>query len=90
MSEKHDIIERGVQAEQLIKNKSYATVMNYLVDEAISAWVTTKLEQKELREGAWHRYQSIVAVQATLQSWITAMQQEQKAQETKANSKELN
>ena len=63
MSEKHDIIERGVQAEQLIKNKSYATVMNYLVDEAISTWVTTKLEQKELREGAWHRYQAIVAVQ---------------------------
>ena len=55
MSEKDDIIDRGVQADQLLKNKSYTKVMNWLVDEAISTWATTKLEQKELREGAWHR-----------------------------------
>ena len=90
MSKKDDIIDRGVQADQLLKNQSYTKVMNWLVDEAISTWATTKLEQKELREGAWHRYQAIVAVQGTLQSWITAMEQEQKAQETKTNSKELN
>ena len=55
-----------------------------------SALPISILLQKELREGAWHRYQAIVAVQGTLQSWITAMEQEQKAQETKTNSKELN
>ena len=90
MSEKDDIIERGVHAEQLIKSKAYVKVMNYLIDEAISAWATTKLEQKDTREGAWHRYHAIVAVQGTLQAWISAMEQEQKAQETKTNSKELN
>lgn len=90
MSEKIDIIDRGVQADQVIKSKSYTKVMNWLVDEAISTWATTKLENKELREGAWHRYQAIVAIQGTLQSWVSAMEQEQKAQEDKINNKELN
>ena len=89
MSEKHDIIERGVQAEQLIKNKSYATVMNYLVDEANITWVTTKLEQKN-----YEKVHGIDIKQSLQYRHITVLDNcnatRAKAQETKANSKELN
>ena len=49
----------------------------------ISAWVTAKLEEKEYEKVHGIKYQSIVALHGTLQSWVASMEQEQKAQETK-------
>ena len=86
------IIEKGLDAQKFIENPIYQKVLNTLIDESIGAWATAKIEEKDKREAAWHKYQSISSIHGTLQSWIAAMEQEQKAQEEeqKPNNKELN
>ena len=78
------IIERGLEAKQFLENPIYQKVLNTLIDESIGAWATAKMEEKDKREAAWHKYQSVSSLHGTLQSWVTAMKQEQQYQEKDA------
>ncbi len=75
------VLERGLDAKKFIEASIYQKVLNNLIDECISAWASSKIEEKEKREAFWHRYQSTIAMHSTLQSWIASMEQEQQAQE---------
>ena len=72
------IIDRGNDAKKFIEVPIYQKVLNSLIDECIGAWASSKIEEKEKREAFWHRYQAAVSMHSTLQSWVAAMEQEQK------------
>ena len=72
------IIDRGSDAKKFIEVPIYQKVLNSLIDECIGAWASSKIEEKEKREAFWHRYQAAVSMHSTLQSWVAAMEQEQK------------
>ena len=72
------IIDRGNDAKKFIEVPIYQKVLNSLIGECIGAWASSKIEEKEKREAFWHRYQAAVSMHSTLQSWVAAMEQEQK------------
>tara|TARA_Y100000401_G_C8280605_1_gene203232 strand:- start:536 stop:820 length:285 start_codon:yes stop_codon:yes gene_type:complete len=89
MSEKQQqVIDRGLEAKKFIEAPVYQKVLNSLIDECVAAWATSKIEEKEKRDMFWHRYQSAIAMHSTLQSWITAGEQEQKNLEEINTSKD--
>ena len=72
------IIDKGNDAKKFIEVPIYQKVLNNLIDECIGAWASSKIEEKEKRDMYWHRYQSAISLHSTLQSWVAAMEQEQK------------
>ena len=89
MSDKQQqVIDRGLEAKKFIKAPIYQKVLNNLIDDCVGAWASSKIEEKEKRDMFWHRYQSAIAMHSTLQSWITAGEQEQKNLEEINTSKD--
>ena len=86
--EQQQVIDRGLEAKKFIKAPIYQKVLNNLIDDCVGAWASSKIEEKEKRDMFWHRYQSAIAMHSTLQSWITAGEQEQKNLEEINTSKD--
>ena len=61
----NNIIERGVDATKLNDTPVYQKILNTLIDESVQTCASSKMEDKDKREAAWHRYQSIVSMHGT-------------------------
>lgn len=72
--EQQPLIDRGVRAEELLKNDTFATAVKDVVDQCIAAWLNSG-EDAKLREASYNAAQGINNVVGMLQQWLAIKEQ---------------
>jgi hypothetical protein len=70
-----DLIDRGVRAEELLKNDTFASAVKDVVDMSISTWLNSKDEDGKLRESAYYAAQGINNVVGVLNQYVAIKEQ---------------
>lgn len=63
-------VDRGVRAEELLQSSTFSGVVKDIIDYHLNVFVTSKPEDKELREAAYYQSNAIQQVIGVLQQWV--------------------
>lgn len=72
--EQQPLIDRGIRAEELLKNETFSTAVKDVVDQCIQAWLNSG-EDAKLREAAYNAAQGMNNVVGVLQQWVAIKEQ---------------
>ena len=70
MQDEDTLCEQGNDAEDLLKNNSFNSVVNSLVEEAFQGFVNSKPEEAKQREQSYFHYRGLVGVVHTLKQRV--------------------
>jgi len=65
-------LQRGLAAEELLKNEAFITCVNDLYNIYFSEITSSPLDAKELRENRFFQLRGLQDITAELQSWVHA------------------
>jgi hypothetical protein len=68
--EQQPMIDRGVRAEELLKNETFGLAVKDVVDNCIGAFLNSGNGDEKLREVAYYQAQAINQVIGVLQQWV--------------------
>lgn len=83
----YPLIERGRQAEALLKNETLSGAMEEMLRECSLAWISSSPMDYDARTELYLRAQAIQAFRAKLQGWLTDAQVEAANLETRERRK---
>lgn len=66
------IVQQGLQAEALLSNVTFESVIKSLCHEAMAQWADSKPAQEEDRERQYYFYQGLKAIEAELTGRVQA------------------
>lgn len=75
MEKEEDLIQLGDEADELLKNNTFNTLVNSLVEETFQRFVNTKPEEPEQREQSYYHYRGLVGIVHTLQQRVSVRDQ---------------
>lgn len=70
MEDQDALLTAGEDAELILKNNSFNSVINQLVDASFQAFCNSKPEEKEKREMSYQHYRALVDIVSTLQQRV--------------------
>ena len=70
-----DLVDRGVLAEELLKNETFGTAVKEVVDQQIMNWLNSNPIDPTIRENAFFAAQGINNVIGVLQQWVAIKEQ---------------
>ena len=70
-----ELIRMGEEAENLLDNPAFTSVVNNLVDQSFQSFTSSKPNQKDERERAYHHYKALVEIVSTLQQRAAVREQ---------------
>ena len=70
-----DLVDRGVRAEELLKNDTFAAAVKDVVDMCINTWLNSKDEDAKQRENAYYAAQGINNVVGVLNQYVAIKEQ---------------
>ena len=70
-----DLIDRGVRAEELLKNDTFSAAVKDVVDMNINVWLNSKDDDAKLREAAYYAAQGINNVIGVLNQYVAIKEQ---------------
>ena len=71
MTNEHDLIQQGDEAEALLSSEAFNTVVNRLVESTFQTFVNTKPEDTERREITYNHYRALVDIVNTLKQFVS-------------------
>ena len=85
MQDEDALYEQGNQAEELLKNNTFNSIVNSLVEEAFQGFVNSKPEEADQREQSYFHYRGLVGVVHTLKQRVAIRDEILTKRETEAN-----
>ena len=70
-----DLIDRGVRAEELLKNDTFAAAVKDVVDMCINTWLNSKENDAVIRDAAYYSAQGINNVVGVLNQYVAVKEQ---------------
>lgn len=70
-----DLIDRGVRAEELLKNDTFAAAVKDVVDMCINTWLNSKEGDGQMRDAAYYSAQGINNVVGVLNQYVAIKEQ---------------
>lgn len=70
-----DLIDRGVRAEELLKNDTFAAAVKDVVDMCINTWLNSKEDGAAVRDAAYYSAQGINNVVGVLNQYVAIKEQ---------------
>lgn len=72
--EQQPLVDRGIRADELLKNDTFCIAVKDVVDQCIQAWLNSG-EDAKLREAAYNAAQGMNNVVGVLQQWVAIKEQ---------------
>ena len=69
-TEQEILVEQGEQAETLLANPVFSSVVNELVDQAFQSFVNSQPQEADKREQSYRHYRALVDVVSTLKQRV--------------------
>jgi hypothetical protein len=69
-NQEEELIKQGDEAEILLSNPAFNSVINNLVDVSFQSFVNTKRQENEQRERSYNHYRAVVDIVQTLQQRV--------------------
>lgn len=69
------LVNRGVRAEELLKNDVFSQAFKDLIDYYLNTFLTSRPEDEKIREAAYYQSQAIQQVTGLLNQWVTIKEQ---------------
>ena len=70
-----DLVNRGVRAEELLKNDVFSQAFKDLIDYYLNTFITSRPEDEKVREAAYYQSQAIQQVTGLLNQWVAVKEQ---------------
>lgn len=70
-----DLVDRGVRAEELLKNDTFAAAVKDVVDMCINTWLNSKDDDTKQRDSAYYAAQGINNVVGVLNQYVAIKEQ---------------
>jgi len=65
------MFDRGVRAEELLRNETFSMAIKDVVDYHLNAFLTSKPEDDKQREAAYFQSNAVQQVISVLQQWVS-------------------
>ena len=88
MEDQEALLTAGEDAELILNNNSFNSVINQLVDASFQAFCNSKPEDKEKREMSYLHYRALVDIVSTLQQRVQVKNEIIQKQDDDNNQKE--
>lgn len=69
------LIERGMAAETLLKDATFGSVLNTLMQQYLQTLMATGPEQEQVRTACYYSTKAIQGIEATLNEWLAIKEQ---------------
>lgn len=73
--EQQILVDRGIRAEELLKNETFVAAVKDVVDMCINTWLNTKDEDAKQRDAAYYAAQGINNVVGVLHQYVNIKEQ---------------
>lgn len=69
------LIERGMAAENLLRDPTFGSVLNTLMQQYLQTLMATGPEQEQVRNACYYSTKAVQGIEATLNEWLAIKEQ---------------
>ena len=74
-TEEEQLLLMGNDADALLKQEGFMSVVNNLVENTFQSFVNSKPDESEIRETLYHQYRALIMIMETLQQRVNVRDQ---------------
>lgn len=85
-----EIVERGIRSQEVLINPTVSYVIENLINEITSTFLSSLPDQEDARQRAYYAYQGVRDIVGLLNSWVAVKDQIIKAREAELDNEDGN